>query len=398
LGMPEIWIKLWKDALYSVLKHPQSLGEYEQRAAGQNLTVWANFYKAAQKKHAFEKLNSSLMIGVMAKNAEQVPFQGLVAENFLLQFWPLVVSVFRPQVMDREGKTSYRGYVVAIPDILDLDSFCQEFPYAIQQLRADITGFLPSDAIIAIPQEGALAYAANLVQAQLSGASLYQFSTASVEVYYLEKRDKSVHLLTQASLVVSVELVREYHQFRETVKNKILKAQWLANKLAQHPWYTQFESVFSKYPQQWFVVDSQYTEPDAWIGKQFAKGVSQLWSQLQQVERLSRMEATPADEIQGEAIELTIFNLVREYVEAKTTAKTAIQKPKLKKGDPYWKAPQTYQEEGQKICSNTFYRLRACKSRVDFMRYFTDTLCSVPHGLSKEKYQFIASALRDEEQ
>jgi len=393
MGMPEPWIRLWKDALYRVIKHPMCLKEYEKRAAGQRVNGW----EALQRKKKGE-LTSSLMIGTMAQNAEQVAFQGDVQDIFLLQFWPLVMAVFCPTTIDREGNTAYQGDVIAIPDVIDTEAFRREFPSLVQRLSVEVSGIRPLNCFVSIPQEGALGYAANFVQAQLAASPFYRFSTINVEVYHLNKKGKIVQLLSQARLTIDTELAQEYIHLQKTVKNLILKERWVLNKLARRPWYHHFETVFSRYPQDQFVVNSKSTKSNAWIARQFAKGISQLWSQSYQLERLSRMEVTPADVIQGEAIEFTIFNLVREYVEAKTSAKTAIQKPKFKKGDPYWKAPPNYEDECQKICSKIFFRLRACKSRADFMRYFTDTLCSVPHGLSKEKYQLIASVLMDEDQ
>jgi CRISPR-associated protein Cmx8 len=98
---------------------------------------------------------------------------------------------------------------------------------------------------------------------------------------------------------------------------------------------------------------------------------------------------TPSTEVL--AIELRIFNLIREYKEAKAITRAGIKKEEAwsKEGKPHPK----YREACEKICLDAFYRLRACKSREDFMRYFADTICSVPHNLSRDNYQIIAQYL-----
>jgi CRISPR-associated protein Cmx8 len=94
------------------------------------------------------------------------------------------------------------------------------------------------------------------------------------------------------------------------------------------------------------------------------------------------------------SLELRVFSLIKGYVEYKTQAQTGISKPKYDGNPGYrWSPPSKYREACQKTCSNAFYRLRSCKNRENFLQFFADTLCSVPHNLSRENYQVIASAL-----
>lgn len=55
--------------------------------------------------------------------------------------------------------------------------------------------------------------------------------------------------------------------------------------------------------------------------------------------------------------------------------------------------PQDYQEARVKVCQDAFLAMRACKSREDFVAYFTGTICAEPQFLPMADYQELASAL-----
>ncbi len=95
--------------------------------------------------------------------------------------------------------------------------------------------------------------------------------------------------------------------------------------------------------------------------------------------------------VETPTIELRIFNMIREYKDSKALLRAGIKREDAwnQDGKPHPK----YREACEKICSDAFYRLRSCKSREDFMRYFADTICSVPHNLSRDNYQIIAGYL-----
>jgi CRISPR-associated protein Cmx8 len=103
--------------------------------------------------------------------------------------------------------------------------------------------------------------------------------------------------------------------------------------------------------------------------------------------------SVPSSSVEAPAIELRMFNLIREYVERRARARSGIDNPRRTGEDGKTWYPKEYREACEKICSDAFYRLRACKSREDFMRYFADTICSVPHNLSRDNYQLIAGYL-----
>jgi CRISPR-associated protein Cmx8 len=282
--MPEVWRKLWLDALLSVIKHPLSLGPYQKRANGQAIEDWQPLVK---KVGQTEDLNGSLFIGAMAANAEQVPFKGKTEEKFLLQFWPMVMGVYQPEIMDNKGQSKYQGYLIVIPDVIDMEMFAFGFQEFIQQLRSDAVGYRPKDSIISLPQEGGLAYLSGIASTQARHSGVYRASVAGVEVYHLQKLGKNVHLLARERLEVKEQVVTAYQEIRQSIRNPIMKRQCILNLLAGKPWYAGFDRVFATHPQELFLPNSK-DEKARLLAKQFARDVSQKWSKIKQLEQLKR--------------------------------------------------------------------------------------------------------------
>jgi CRISPR-associated protein Cmx8 len=100
-----------------------------------------------------------------------------------------------------------------------------------------------------------------------------------------------------------------------------------------------------------------------------------------------------------------VHSLVSAYVYRKTESRCGIKWEDFKDkkitdpatGKTRMDVPQLYRDAREKICANVFLRLRSCKSREDFVEYFTGTICSVPQYLPEEKYQKFVAALLDGE-
>lgn len=101
-----------------------------------------------------------------------------------------------------------------------------------------------------------------------------------------------------------------------------------------------------------------------------------------------------------------VHDLVSVYVYRKTESRSGIKWEEFKDkkttdpstGKARIDVPQLYRDAREKVCANAFLRLRSCKSRDDFVEYFTGTVCSVPQYLPDEQYQKFVTALLDEEQ
>lgn len=99
-----------------------------------------------------------------------------------------------------------------------------------------------------------------------------------------------------------------------------------------------------------------------------------------------------------------ILWVVRSYVIARTERKTDIEWASLKDrrtkdestGKERMDIPEKFREARESIATQAFLRARACRSRQDFVDFFTGTLCSVPQFFARGEYEAISVALLDE--
>jgi len=96
-----------------------------------------------------------------------------------------------------------------------------------------------------------------------------------------------------------------------------------------------------------------------------------------------------------------VYRLVQAYVMRKTETRSGLKWDDFKGKritDPISKrermdVPEKYRHEREKVCTDAFLRLRACRAKEDFVSYFTGTICSVPHYLPEGEYLALADAI-----
>jgi CRISPR-associated protein Cmx8 len=97
-----------------------------------------------------------------------------------------------------------------------------------------------------------------------------------------------------------------------------------------------------------------------------------------------------------------VHGMVRDYVRWRTAAKSGIEEDfaawTTTDGDRRTvNAPQAYREARERVCEDAFLAMRACRSRQDFVAYFTGTICAAPQFLPAEEFRGIAAALLADE-
>lgn len=96
-----------------------------------------------------------------------------------------------------------------------------------------------------------------------------------------------------------------------------------------------------------------------------------------------------------------VHDMVAQYVYRRTEAKSGIRWEDVKSrtvtdpatGKSRIDVPVKYREAREKVCQDAFLAMRSCRSREDFVAYFTGTICAVPQYLPVEEYQALAEAL-----
>ena len=99
-----------------------------------------------------------------------------------------------------------------------------------------------------------------------------------------------------------------------------------------------------------------------------------------------------------------IYQVVRTFVMVRTERKCGIAWDQFKdrkitdptSGRISIDVPAPYRDARESVATNAFLRVRSCKSKEDFMEFFTATICSVPQFLPVEQFREVTSALLDD--
>jgi CRISPR-associated protein Cmx8 len=268
LGLPAPWIKLWREALFLYVRHrDKQRADYKDRLRGQPAggakNLWEDLLRLQEFRTRNEllavSLSSSLLLGAQDVNAERVPFCGSPDENFLLHFWPVVMGVYVPEFIERDGEPRFVGHVLAVPDVSDAEGFAQDFPDTVAQLGSEVVRFgKPREAVIVLPQEGGLEYIhhlATLTRSKVQAGEL-AYNVAGVEVYHTEKPGNDIRILVADRVEATHALLEQYELIRGHYRDPLFKRQIILNLLRREPWYRGFDRVFTKNDRERFIGSS----------------------------------------------------------------------------------------------------------------------------------------------
>jgi CRISPR-associated protein Cmx8 len=103
---PGLWVKLWRDMVWSILRGvPATRRPFEMRADGEATKDAAETWADLKKKECAVDLPSTYFLGIQSVTAEDVAFRDRARYQFLLHFWPFVAQI----------------YVITIPDVAHLE-------------------------------------------------------------------------------------------------------------------------------------------------------------------------------------------------------------------------------------------------------------------------------------
>ncbi len=401
-GGEEGWLKLWRDMIWQILRGiPTTRGVYQERAegkpSGKVQTAWKDLLQLSQSKIA--DFQSSLFIGAQDSNAERVPFKGRVGYNLLLHFWPLVVQVFVPEAIDREGKRELKGFVLAIPEVGDLEEFCEIFPQSIATLDPQIQGYRPKASIINLPVEGGLEFLRHLtlLSQQKATGREEKYSVSAVELFHLEKRGNNIKLLSTNKLISKANLLSQYEGIRGFFRNPLLKSQLLLNLLRDADWLEGFPHLFSVYPWEFFIRCDKTPNTFPYFSSDVRRKFEVLNEELQRQQEAHAMAESTAPKPQS--LEKRIYEMIGSYVRLKTESKSGMKWAEFKDkktNDGKIAIPPAYLEARTKMCADTFLAMRSRREQ-EFVEYFTGTICSVPQFLPQDDYIFVSQVLLEED-
>lgn len=415
------WLKLWRDMLWQIPRgNPQSRLPFEQRSANQpckeGQTVWQDLMKVEQvrRKNGFHvsEVAGSLWLGAQATNAELIPFQGRAEQNLLLHCWPLTILVFVPQQIDADGNGEFAGYVLAIPEVSDLENFLIDYPQMLGSLGTEIRGFRPAEAVIDLPAQGALSFLEHLARLASEKATpdSIKYSVGSIEFLHLAKFGNNIKSVAAGRIAPRPGLLGRYQAIvgypgkPSPYRNPLLRRGLMLALLNDQIWFEPMAPMLTDWPWPFFVRSDQSPKALPWFWQDAAEAFDiEFRNHHQHMESHRNMHAA-APQSAGAApatpLPLLIHRLVQNYVLRKTEDKSGLTwesfKDKKIKDEKTGKdrvaVPEAYRDAREKVASGLFLEMRSRREQ-DFVDHFTATFCSVKQYLPEDDFRIVAENL-----
>ncbi|KYC43861.1 type I-MYXAN CRISPR-associated protein Cmx8 [Scytonema hofmannii PCC 7110] len=296
-------------------------------------------------------------LGAMALNPENVPTRDKTRYQFLLHFWVFVVQVYCPAVLDKDGHRELAGYALAIPDVANLRNFCRVFPEVLKARHSDKWKYLPREAVIDLPEEGALDLLL-LLQNRLAREAGDQLRRMilGVELIHAEKVGNNVKIRSISYVEPVKEQVDKYAQIKQAYWCPWFRKQRLLNLLqGDKPGWFEFGAVLSRIPRNW--LEDPYFSHDARELLTFEGEIK--------VKRDIRESAQ------------LVYDVCQQYVFSKLETKYGMKWDKTKNchiqsGQPI--SQQDFDEKKYKIANDAFLSVRSRTEPKAFIDYFVSTL------------------------
>jgi CRISPR-associated protein Cmx8 len=378
-GTPKLWLKLWQDLVWSTLRGvPATREAYNARAESRVIEDGGDAWdELATKPCKTVDLSSTYALGIQDKTAENVPIEDTARNRFLLHFWPVVVAIYVPAVLQRDGKRDFIGYAIAMPDVALLGDFVVAWERVARGRGCEPSGYVPREAVIDLAAEAGLDVVrrSNEIVGNKQGAAATRSWLAAVDVFHLQKDGNNVRMRGIGRVVPQRQQDDEYKRVHDAgYWSPLFRRQRISNVVDGKPWWSGFDRLCSITP------DEMTIRHDS-----FQHDCKAALTEVEMKQDVPETEQT---------LEHLIFTRVQSYVLGKTERKYDLTWGKVR-GNPAQE--KEYSDKREKVAREAFLAVRS-RTGADFVGYFTSTICSVPQHASEEKYLEVARALMDPNQ
>jgi len=408
-----LWIKLYRDMLFQTIRsQPLTWLPYKDRIAGKpyrkpKRDPWANaiLWDRAQKagKIAIESLAGSLLPGIQESSPERLVCKGRLDQNLLLHFWPLAVLVYCPQSIKAEREngqlriaTTFPGFALVVPDVANLTEFIDDFKLLLHSLKPDAAGYRPAQAVVDLPEEGALSLLDHLAQLtqQYFEVGELRFSVRCAEFLYLVKEKRNVKIMASGRVSPNKKLLEDYRQIiaphdeSTRYRNPIFRRGLLVALLRDEPWHQPFAQTIAKYDDELFIRQYRHNDDkDVKHLPQFANDVAKKFRHENKLlaDLLKRSKSMPGVERSKPSLSIIVNRIVRNYLLTRTKEKTEIDPEKFRTAEgeiDYKMIPSDFNEAKQKLAQSLFLEFRSRKDQA-FVDHFSATFFSVSQRIGE---------------
>lgn len=365
-GNDGLWYKLWRDMLWQIVRGvPAQRKPFDDRAAKKRSAEARKTFASLAKPSATLEQPSTYLLGAQATTPDNVPFRDRARFQLLLHFWPFVVQIYKPFTYDRDQTRVDQGYALAIPDVADLDLFCQDLPEVMRARPTEKSGYLPRAAVIDLAAESALVTMEQLdrhVRARERKKGV-QDLVLGFDVVHTQKQGNNVRILSQSRVDVRGDLKR-YVSLRQGYWSPFFRHQRIANYLSGAPWFQGMDRVVALQSWKQAINDSA-----------FRHDAREAFETMEDIEENGR--------------EKLILQVVKNYLSKKMRAKHGLTWEDVKDDE---KKKDDWRDKRGDLARDAFLAIRS-RTGSDFVEYFTGTLCSVPHHIKEEQYLMLSREL-----
>jgi len=379
-GVNGLWVKLWRDAIWSIFRGvPATRKPYQDRAEKLKTKDAKDAWKDLLKGGAGVELPSTYFLGAQAQTAESVSFRDRASNRFLLHFWHFAAAINVPTAVDNDGKSSFHGHAFIVPDICDLEEYVQTYPQVLRDRDAEAAAYLPRAAIIDLPAEGGLEMLRVLRArlAQREGARDTADLVQGMDVFHAAKEGNNVRILGVTRVEPEEKMIDAYTQFKGAYKSPVFRRHRLLNLLQGQAWWTGFGALCA-------TTTSKLT----FENRQFRHDARQALTKTE----MTMTDAQSTHTGQTKTIEEVVYGMVRAYLRRKLASKYELTWDEAKKTD---ESKDVYSKKREKLAREAFLAVRS-RTGADFVEYFTATICSVPQRMNEEAYLAVSKALVQE--
>jgi CRISPR-associated protein Cmx8 len=338
-----------------------------------------------------------LLLGAQAANAEQLPFEGRAEQNLLLHFWPLTSLIYVPQAVQPDGSSEYVGYVLAIPEVADLERFVVDYPNMLAEFGDKVLGYRPAEAVIDLPAQGALAFIEHLARLARDKvpSSQIRYSINSVEYLHMAKIGNTIKTMASGRVAPRPYLLENYlaitgrHGEKPPYGNPLFRRGLMLALLDEQPWYRPFDDLLSEWPAEFLVRSEKSPKNLPW----FWADARKKFQEVIQVMPADSRHSDPSPDDDAMLSDL-IYRLTRQYLVERARNKSGIDPARFKAVEKIdWdKVPPAFHEARRAVAEGLFLEFRSRRDQA-FIAHFSGTFFSVKQFLGPDQYAEISHAL-----
>jgi CRISPR-associated protein Cmx8 len=366
-------LRLLRDQIKLVIRTVEMARKvYKDRAetgsSGVGKTMWDLI-----RKSKIEKISGSYRLGVEGTTAEGSAFREGARLLFLLHFWPVVSLPYVPnafKVKEKQLKYKFRGIATAVPEVADLETFCDLFPRLLDELSSDetLTGYRPRNMVIESPEQAGLEMSSRVcaLAAGKVSSSEVGYCVSGIEVWWTEKHEKTVRIQMVRRIDGRPELARRYDLIKKNCRNRLFRS--IATTALIN------DTTVAEEAGRFYRILPHQVMLNRWFGFDVMRYIEGI---IRRNKEIREMTMT-IDEI--DCLSEIVHRLVNQYLRQKVKSKSGDDPydAKFKKvvdGRPKRVLTKEVQDAWVKTCQQTHLDVRS-RNADDFLAYFTGQICT----------------------